>query len=477
MKKLAISIFSLLFLLNLSFAQNETKKFAIGVNGGVTDFFGFKVNDPKTFYKKENVNFYKGPFNLMFSYNVVKPLNVVLSASTGTIEEFPDPLKGNNFWKVDLGVQFRFLSLFADDELWFDPYLYGVGGIAEINRSGGLFGFNGGLGINFWINEFIGLSVQSGLARTMYEDDKYFHYETLFGIKVRFGKAPDTDGDGIPDHKDACPNAPGLEQFNGCPDADGDGIPDKDDNCPQAAGDAKFNGCPDSDGDGIIDKDDQCPNEAGPEEMNGCPDRDGDGIPDKDDDCPDKKGLQEFKGCPDSDGDGIADKDDDCPNQRGLKALNGCPDRDGDGIADKDDNCPDKAGIKALKGCPKMEEKKKKEIEKKLRYEAKKILFDTGKATIKPQSFPVIDKIIGILNQYPKVKFSVEGHTDNTGNAENNKRLSQDRAAAVKDYIVSKGVSKFRLDAVGYGPDRPIDTNKTRKGRANNRRVEFIIVQ
>src|SRR5699024_10328515 len=148
---------------------------------------------------------------------------------------------------------------------------------------------------------------------------------TSVGFKFNVGGAKDTDGDGIPDKRDRCPETPGPEEFDGCPDTDGDGIPDIDDRCPEVAGPAEFNGCPDTDGDGIPDIDDECPEVAGLEEFNGCPDTDGDGIPDKDDRYPDVAELPEFDGCPDTDGDGIPDIDDECPNEPGPKENNGCP--------------------------------------------------------------------------------------------------------------------------------------------------------
>src|SRR5699024_9004142 len=121
---------------------------------------------------------------------------------------------------------------------------------------------------------------------------------TSVGFKFNVGGAKDTDGDGIPDKRDRCPETPGPEEFDGCPDTDGDGIPDIDDRCPEVAGPAEFNGCPDTDGDGIPDKDDRCPEVAGLPEFDGCPDTDGDGIPDIDDECPNEPGPKENNGCP-----------------------------------------------------------------------------------------------------------------------------------------------------------------------------------
>ena len=179
----------------------------------------------------------------------------------------------------------------------------------------------------------------------------------------------DSDGDGIPDATDDCPNEPGPSSNNGCPvadpDTDGDGVPDSTDACPSDPGPADNNGCPvtDSDGDGIPDTDDNCPNEAGPASNNGCPvaapDGDGDGVPDAEDACPDDPGPADNYGCPvaDADGDGTPDANDDCPNLAGPVSNHGCPvrDSDGDGIPNQDDDCPARSGPASNNGCPKQE--------------------------------------------------------------------------------------------------------------------------
>ena len=258
-------------------------------------------------------------------------------------------------------------------------------------------------------------------------------------------------------------------------DTDGDGIYDKDDACPEVAGLEIFNGCPDADGDGIEDSKDACPNEAGSKEMNGCPDADGDGVADKDDACPNEAGLAALAGCPDADGDGVADKDDACPNEAGPAANKGCPyqDKDGDGVLDKDDKCPDVAGTVANQGCPEVTE----EVQKQLNEYARTILFDTGKSSIKAESTSVMVDIITILKEYPTAKFTVEGHTDSVGSASLNQKLSESRALSVKTFLVEKGIEEFRLSAVGYGEDKPIATNNTSAGRTQNRRVEINLVK
>ncbi|MBK9800144.1 MAG: OmpA family protein [Bacteroidetes bacterium] len=173
------------------------------------------------------------------------------------------------------------------------------------------------------------------------------------GLNLTFGRKPlDKDKDGVVNKKDACPEIPGLVEFQGCPDKDGDKIPDKDDKCPDVAGLKEFFGCPDKDGDKIIDSEDNCPDVPGLAEFKGCPDKDGDKVIDKEDECPEIAGLVEFKGCPDKDGDKIPDKDDDCADIIGLAKFNGCPDADNDEIKDSEDRCPTRPGPVENKGCP-----------------------------------------------------------------------------------------------------------------------------
>lgn len=235
----------------------------------------------------------------------------------------------------------------------------------------------------------------------------------------------------------------------------------------------------DQDGDGILDKDDACPTVAGSVENNGCPwgDQDNDGVLDKDDKCPTVAGPAANKGCPweDKDNDGVLDKDDKCPSVAGPKENAGCPwpDTDGDGVLDKDDKCPKVKGTLANNGCPEVTT----EVIKKLNDFSKSILFDTSKATIKAESTAKLDEIVKVMNEYSNANFKLEGHTDSTGNAAKNLQLSKDRAAAVKDYLIAKGVSADRLSSEGYGITKPIASNKTVEGRAQNRRVEIIVVK
>ncbi|MFS4492615.1 OmpA family protein [Maribacter sp. 2308TA10-17] len=351
-------------------------------------------------------------------------------------------------YAIDGTIKYNFLK-----NKKFDPFLEVGGGYTWLNEIGAGT-VNGGVGFNLWFTENVGLTLQTTYKHA-FEDYNInvgnatfpAHWQHLVGIAVKFG-GTDTDGDGIYDKDDACPEVAGLEAFNGCPDADGDGIEDSKDSCPNQAGSKEMNGCPDADGDGVADKDDACPNEAG---------------------------LAALAGCPDADGDGVADKDDECPNEAGPSENKGCPwaDKDGDSVLDKDDKCPDVAGTVANNGCPEVTV----EVQKQLNDYAKTILFDSGKSSIKAESTGVMVDIIRILAEYPTAKFSVEGHTDSQGPAASNQKLSESRANAVRDFLIGEGIGADRLSAAGYGEDKPIATNKTRAGRKENRRVEINLIK
>ena len=303
--------------------------------------------------------------------------------------------------------------------------------------------------------------------------------ETPYGVAVDPKGCPfDTDKDGIVDYLDKCPDVPGSADMNGCQDKDKDGVPDNDDVCPDVPGSARFKGCPDSDDDGIEDSKDKCPNSKGLDMFQGCPDSDGDGVEDTKDKCPDtQRGIKvDENGCSaDSDKDGVIDSEDKCPDTKaGIKVDDkGCPaDTDGDGVIDSEDKCPAVMGDANNNGCPEV----KKDVAKRLQFAARGINFETGKATLKPTSYPMLDEVVAILNEYVDYDLKMGGHTDNVGNDANNLTLSQSRVDAVKTYLVSKGVSENRIMAAGYGETMPIADNKTAKGKEQNRRVELQLV-
>ncbi|NCG17624.1 MAG: OmpA family protein [Rhodobacterales bacterium] len=322
----------------------------------------------------------------------------------------------------------------------------------------------------------------------------------------------DRDRDTIPDIVDSCPDEPedfdGDRDNDGCRDIDpygdedGDGIINMEDGCIDEPedfdGHNDEDGCPessdDSDGDGIIDAVDQCPDDAedpdGFEDANGCPDLDNDqdGVADFRDGCPmvaeDPDDWDDYDGCPDPDNDfdGIADINDECPNEPGERARNGCPtdDRDADGIADANDACPDvpetRNNYLDEDGCPDSAPTLVK-VTRTMVEIRETIQFETGSATLKAESFKVLDEVVTVLKDVPDMRMRVEGHTDSQGGDDFNMKLSQERANSVRIYLESKGTAGSRLTSKGHGETRPIDTNRTPDGRAMNRRVEFHIVK
>jgi len=246
----------------------------------------------------------------------------------------------------------------------------------------------------------------------------------------------DLDGDGIPDDVDQCPRLP--EDRDGFQDADG---------CPDD----------DNDGDGITDKLDKCPDE--PEDKDGFQDDDG---------CPD----------PDNDGDGIPDAVDRCPNEPedkdGFEDADGCPDPDNDkdGVPDVADKCINEPGV-APDGCPR---KYKLVVVTETKIELKQtVFFDTSRATIKRISFALLDDVAQALTDNPTLKIEIQGHTDSQGPETANLKLSQNRADAVRLFLIRRGVTSDRMVAQGYGEAVPIADNRTSAGRSQNRRVEFVI--
>jgi outer membrane protein OmpA-like peptidoglycan-associated protein len=213
------------------------------------------------------------------------------------------------------------------------------------------------------------------------------------------------------------------------------------------------------------------------------PDTDEDGILDDEDTCieqpEDKDGFEDADGCPDPDNDqdGVLDVVDACPVNPGPAANRGCPDtdRDGDTVVDRLDNCPDEPGTVDNHGC----KAKQLVVVTADRLELlDAVYFDTGKDTIQKKSFDLLDNVAAVVTAHPEIKkLFVDGHTDNVGKPALNRDLSQRRANSVKRYLVSKGVSADLLDPRGFGDTKPIVPNSSEKGRAKNRRVEFLIEQ
>jgi len=428
MKRIKISLASLALIATVGSvqAQDENNKWSIGFGVNTVDIrtphdFGDFLKD---WGGARDLNVLPAVTKL----SVARYIGAGFSAEVdGSMNRIKKGYKGvdqdESFWNANLQAKYALRRLFTTESGWFDPYLKLGGGYtsykSEYSKEDGAVKLLAGGGINFWFTDHLGLNVQTGYNHGFQKDGTdYFQHSA--GIVIKFG-AKDTDKDGIPDKDDACPEVAGPKEFNGCPDTDGDGIPDKDDACPDIAGLKEFNGCPDTDGDGVPDKDDKCPDVAGPAENGGCP----------------------------------------------------WPDTDGDGVLDKDDQCPDEAGPASNNGCPEPND----DDQKRLNQYAKTILFDTGKASIKFESAEILSQIINVLKKFPKSRFRIEGHTDSTGKKAKNITLSQNRADAVKIYLIQGGIAADRLESVGYGPDKPIASNKNKKGRELNRRVEINLIK
>jgi OOP family OmpA-OmpF porin len=285
----------------------------------------------------------------------------------------------------------------------------------------------------------------------------------------------DRDDDGIRDDTDACPDVKGELQSDptkdGCPlaDRDKDGILDVEDACPgtpgQRSADATRNGCPpDTDEDGFADAADACPKEKGvasaDPRKNGCPaDRDGDGVADAADACPDtvgpKSGDPKWNGCPDDpDGDGVKGPSDACPKDKG--------------VADPDPT---------QNGCPKLARLVNNEIVIKQQVQFN-VYGKSRSDTVAPVSKDLMNEIRDVIIHHPEiVKIEVQGHTDDSGDDAYNQRLSEERAQAVRQWLIDAGIPADKLVAKGYGYTKPLADNRIRQGRQQNRRVQFVIVE
>jgi len=333
----------------------------------------------------------------------------------------------------------------------------------------------GGIKLYLARNSFLSLGAGRGLMASKGGSPDF---RGMIGI-VFEPNIGDRDGDGLKDDVDKCPDDPEdfdrFEDEDGCPepDNDRDGILDEDDKCPEIPEDKDNfqdeDGCPegdknDRDGDGILDNVDKCPDDPEDfdqfEDEDGCPDPDNDqdGILDVDDLCPndpeDKDGFEDEDGCPDldNDKDRILDKDDKCPNE--PETYNGTEDEDG---------CPDRGRVVVTDTAIEILDM---------------VYFEYNKAIIKPQSYPILDAVAATLQGNPSIQLiEVQGHTDERGNDAYNLDLSDRRAAAVKKYLVDKGVEENRLESQGYGETQPIDRRSNEAAWAKNRRVAFLILK
>ncbi len=413
-------------LAHMAFAQNYggvKKGSAIGFSANLTDFTA-------SLWKS-------GPlqpgFSIMYWHGIGAKTDYSIRYN-GVFTNYSKNLTSNSSYANELEASLH-LRMFNNDHL-LNPFLSaGLGGGVYGGNFAGYAPLGGGLQMNLFNDGYITLQMNYRVSFSTVNLDNNLFYSLGFSQSIHSTQAyvapppppipvvVDTDKDGIPDNVDKCPTVPGIAKYNGCPipDTDGDGINDEQDKCPTVAGLAKYQGCP-------------------------IPDTDGDGINDEEDKCPTVAGVAKYQGCP-------------------------IPDTDGDGVNDEEDKCPSEAGPATNFGCPII----KPEIIQKINKSAKNIFFVTGSAKLLAKSNASLNNVVKILAENPSYKVDISGHTDNTGKAEKNQTLSEARSNAVKTYFVKKGVDETRLNATGYGQDKPIASNKTAKGRTQNRRVEMTV--
>jgi OmpA-OmpF porin, OOP family len=486
MKKIILSVASLLCV-TLLFAQSKDQRFTFGINGGLSDYHGDKN---QMWFNTDNA--FRGIGGLSGQYYLSPMFNVGADMTYGAFGHWISPGAGSlrtDMVQGNLNLRLKFNNgKWMDEASKWQPYVFVGTGFAhyvknpdQLYVSGNDWTGNAGGGVNYMITEQLGLNYNLNWGYTSRDKrdgisngkNDQFMLHTV-GLAFTLGKSKDTDMDGVGDRRDICPTTPSGVKVDllGCPvDSDKDGVADYLDKCPAVAGTSALAGCPDADGDGITDADDKCPTVKGIASAMGCPDADGDGVLDADDKCPNVKGLTALAGCPDKDGDGITDLEDGCPTEKGTKSNNGCPDSDGDGIIDSKDACPKVAGTAAANGCPEIKEETKKVFEQAL----KGVQFETGKDVIKKTSFGILDNVAKIMADNPSYNLEINGHTDSQGDDAKNLDLSDRRAKAVKAYLVSKGVAEGKLNPKGFGETVPKATNDTPAGRAENRRVEFVV--
>ncbi len=493
MKKLLLIFVGLAFALSIN-AQTADKRWNLGLHGGAIQYNGDLGND---FYKT-NQAFY-GFGGLSLTRLVGNRLDISLLMTKGEIGYIGET---NRFrQQITTGtINFR-LNLIGADYL-FRPYVFAGGGIMMFSNL--LEGENNvekfdfaapsfGAGLNLRMGKAVILNLQEtfmystsdGKDNVVKNSNDFFLLHSV-GLTFNFGQKKDADGDGVADRLDKCPDTPVgvLVDAAGCPlDADGDGVPDYLDKCANTPPNIQVDamGCPlDEDKDGVPDYLDKCPKTpiGVAVDADGCPlDTDKDGVPDHLDKCPNTpSGVQvDVNGCPlDEDKDGVPDYLDKCPQTPIGATVDefGCTlDTDGDGIPDYLDKCPTVAGTKENDGCPELTKEVKTLFQKALQG----IKFDTGKSTIKPVSFQILDAVVKVMIENPNYKLIIGGHTDNVGGEAMNMTLSKNRAEAVSVYLISKGISPTRISSEGFGLTKPVDDNSTAAGRTRNRRVELSV--
>lgn len=493
MKKVLLVLMGLAFALSIN-AQTADKRWNIGLHGGAIQYNGDLGND---FYKTKQA-FY-GFGGLSFTRFLGNRLDVSLLLTKGETGYMGE--SGRFKHQLTTGtINFRLNLIGAD--YFVRPYLFAGGGVMMFantltdTKNNEKFDFAApsfGAGLNLRLGKAVTLNLQETFMYSSSDErdgivknsnDAFLLHSA--GLTFNFGQKKDADNDGVADRVDKCEATPEgvMVDATGCPlDADKDGVADYLDKCDNTPADIQVDqlGCPlDEDKDGVPDYLDKClkTSPGVKVDQNGCAlDADNDGVADQSDKCPNTpSGIQvDVNGCPlDEDKDGVPDYKDNCPQtpEKATVDESGCTlDTDRDGIPDYLDKCPTIAGVKDNQGCPELTKEVKTLFQKALQG----IKFDTGKSSIKPVSYPILDAVVKVMEENPSYRLIIGGHTDNVGAEGMNMTLSKNRAEAVSVYLIGKGISPDRISASGYGLTKPVDDNATSAGRTRNRRVELSV--
>ena len=380
--------------------DNESRGLEDGINGGQLGL-GYAIND---------------------NWNVEAMLSVALPKAT-----LPGAVNQEH---TAIGVDLQRVFRRAEN---FSPYVHAGASTFSVSPAGSGEDLNGAaisFGAGFYINPFkSNVSIRGEFKRRMETASASNTRDNLFslGLQIPFGPATpkwvDTDGDGVEDGSDNCPNTPAGAQVDAW-------------------------GCElDSDGDGVKDSMDQCP-----------------GTP--------RGVVVDANGCPnDSDGDGVSDDMDECPGTPAGQPVDekGCElDDDGDGVVNRLDECP---------GTPAGTPVDRRGCEIKGDYVLQGVNFESNSDRLLASANSVLEDVSETVLKYPEIRFEIQGHTDSDGSAEYNQGLSARRAQTVFDFFIGKGVAANRMTVQGYGESQPIADNTTAAGKAQNRRVVLSVVE